>query len=329
MTHLRVFVASGLVILSAIAANAQTSRVESGSTVLGGLAFYYETRLEPPLPPLGDSLNMLVFTTTPHTVHRVMLDRANKVYFGYDARIGRAQRGGDGQNENDMYSLEFGPLTLTAEDKRILGEAGASWRQLAAPRFPAPRTIRAGEVLELALLTNDTWGQRLIEYITVGEAPRQGGFNPDRLREFSFPAGPPRDFSAADVALTLTAPHVRWSYQAVSGGRRGGVLRNVQTSGEASGGIVWIYVPNAGRFLLSIVPRGQFQRAGTVRGTSLSFAADGNTYIVNSATRIAPGDGAFNLYVLRQPAWKPSYEHADLDTVHIGAADKAEYLLDQ
>ena len=106
-------------------------------------------------------------------------------------------------------------------------------------------------------------------------------------------------------------------------------MRNVQTSAEASGAVVWVYVPNGGRFLLSLIPRRQFARAGTLRGTSLSFNVDGMTYSLSSATRIAPGEGAYNVYVLHQPAWKPTYEHADVNAVLIGAADRAEYLLGQ
>ncbi len=317
---------------------AQTTRLEGGSTTLGNIVFYYETRLEPPVPPLGDSLSMLIYPsnganvsysgTAPDTVHRVMLDRARKVYFGYDARIsvvgGRVTIG---QEDDRLYQVAFGPLTITPEIERMLG-AAAAWKQLPAPKFPAPRTIRPYEVLELPMLTNDSWGQRLTEYVTVGEAPRQG-FNPGRRREFSFGTGSPRDFSAADVVLTLTEPRVAWSYRTTIGGKTEGGLRNVPTRAEASGGIVWVYVPGAGRFLLSLVPRRQFVRAGTLRGTSLSFSVDGNTYSLSSATRIAPGEGAFNVYVLRQPTWKPTYEHADVDAVQIGAADKAEYLLGQ
>jgi hypothetical protein len=181
-------------------------------------------------------------------------------------------------------------------------------------------------VLELALLTNDAWGQKLTEYVTVGEAPRTG-FNAGRRREFSFPPGSPRDFSAADVILTLTEPIVRWTSQLNQGGQRGGSLQS-RTVGDVSGGIVWVYVPTAGRFLLSLTPRGQFVRAGTVRGTELTFRVGGNTYTVNSATRIAPADAAFNLYVLHQPGWKPTYEHANVDVAQAGAADKAEYLME-
>jgi hypothetical protein len=46
-----------------------------------------------------------------------------------------------------------------------------------------------------------------------------------------------------------------------------------------------------------------------------------------SSSRIAPATAAFNLYVLRQPEWKPTYRNANLDTIHIGSADRLEYLV--
>jgi hypothetical protein len=53
----------------------------------------------------------------------------------------------------------------------------------------------------------------------------------------------------------------------------------------------------------------------------------GQTYDVLSSSRITPATAAFNLYVLRQPEWKPMYKNANLDTVHIGSADRVEYLV--
>jgi hypothetical protein len=312
-------------------AAAQTSRIEGGSTTLGNIVFYYETRLEPPVPPLGDSLNMVIFPSNnpnvryngaaPDTVHRVMLDRTRKVYFGYDARIsvvgGRVAPGQPGETR---YQVAFGPLTVTPDVERMLGPA-AAWKLLPAPKFPGPRTIRPYEVLELPMLTNDTWGQRLTEYVTVGEAPRQG-FNPGRRREFAFAVGSARDFTAADVVMTLTEPRIVWS-----NAKAGAWVVDYSSRAEATGGILWIYAPNEGRFLLSLVPRAEFLRAGSVRGTSLTFTANGTTYNVSSATRIAPGDAVFNLYVLHQPNWKPTYDNANLETVHIGSADRTEYLV--
>ena len=325
----------------AASAAAQTSRIEGGSATVGEFVFLYETRLEPPVPTLGDTLNMLVLTTPPNKVHRVMLDRARKIYFGYDARLGHGFRGAfrDGRPDERTFWLEFSPLTLTPELEKILGGDAKSWKTLASPRFPKNATILPGEVLELPLLTNDTWGQKLIDYVTVQDPQPTRQQLESGPRQFSSPAGTPRDFTAADVVLTLNDPRVTilrtrvWftvgtqPRAANPDAQRAPPVLREGTRGEASGGIVWIYIPADGRFLLSLIPRGEFVRAGSVRGTSLTFTVAGNTYNVSSATRIVPGDAAFNLYVLHQPGWKPDYPNANLDTVHIGAADKAEWLL--
>jgi hypothetical protein len=319
-------------------AAAQTSRIEGGSATVGDFVFYYETRLEPPTPPLGDTLNMLVLTTPPNRVHRVMLDRTRKVYFGYDARIGHGGRGAfrDGRPDERMFWFEFGPLTMTPELERIIGSDAKSWKMLPSPRFPKNPMILPGEALELPLLTNDTWGQKLIDYVTVQDPQPIRQQLENGPRQFSFAPGTPRDFTAADVELRLDQPVVRAPISRPNGNdahpdvarwiRMGG-LGNYRVAGEATGSIVWIYVPNRGRFLLSLMPRGEFRQAGTVRGTSLTFTVDGNTYGATAASTIVPGQAAFNLYVLHQPGWKPDYANANLTTVHIGAADRAEYLL--
>ena len=59
----------------------------------------------------------------------------------------------------------------------------------------------------------------------------------------------------------------------------------------------------------------------------MRFTVDGQTYDVLSTARIAPATAAFNLYVRRQPEWKPTYEHANLDAIQIGSADRLEYLV--
>jgi hypothetical protein len=305
---------------------AQTSRVEGGVRQLNGVDFYWETRLVPPVPPLDERLQMLTLgsgpgtffdvggrlgrSDIPDTVHRVMLDWSRKVYFGYDAQITTIR------SESATYRIAFGPLSLTAELQKILGEDRQAWKELPAPRFPAPRVVRSGEVLELSLLTSDAWGQQMIEYVTLQEPRRQGGFNPEPPREFAFAVGSPRDLVAGDVELRLDRPQVTTTGMAT-----------FKSPGGEAGPIVWMYVPGRGRFLLSLTPRSGFRRAGEVRGTSLRFIVDGQTYNVVSSTRIAPATAAFNLYVLRQPEWKPTYTHANVDTIHIGSADRLEYLV--
>ena len=310
---------------------AQTSRVEGGVRSLSGVDFYWETRLVPPVPPLDDSLAMWTLESGADTVHRVMVDRSRKVYFGYDAQVTVMKT-----ESETTYRITFRPLSLTPEYQRILDADPGTWKMLPAPRFPAPRVVRSGEVLELTLLTNDAWGQQMTEYVTLQE-PRRTGFNAEPPREFAFAGGTPRDFSAGDAELRLDRPRVTMSTRPVYTAEamrekiaRGGWAVNDATltsPGEASGAIGWIYLPGRGRFLLSLTPRNGFRRAGEVRGTSLRFIVDGQTYNVVSSSRIAPATAAFNLYVLRQPEWKPTYRNANLDTIHIGSADRLEYLV--
>lgn len=171
------------------------------------------------------------------------------------------------------------------------------------------------------------------EYITLQE-PRRQGFNAEPPREFAFAVGAPRDFTAGDVELRLQEPRVTTTYPSADappslGGtiRDSSVTATFKSPGNAAGPIMWLYLPARGRFLLSLTPRNGFRRAGEVRGTSLRFVVDGQAYDVVSTSRIAPATAAFNLYVLRQPKWKPTYMNANLDTVHVGSADRLEYLV--
>ena len=327
-TH--VLLACALVITINGHAGAQTTRLEGGVRSLNGVDFYWETRLVPPVPPLDDRLRMLTLTSGTDTVHRVMIDRSRKVFFGYDAQVTVVRTESD-----TKYRIAFGPLSYTIELRSVLGEDARTWKLLPAPRFPAPRVVRNGEVLELTLLTNDAQRQQLSEYVTLQE-PRRTGFNIEPPREFTFAGGTPRDFAAGDVELQLQEPRVNTTGLSLTApqsaplewaSRDNADLTAFKSPGSAAGPIIWIYLPGRGRFLLSLTPRSEFRRAGEVRGSTLRFTVEGQTYDVWSSSRIAPATAAFNLYVRRQPEWKPSYPNANLDTVHIGAADRLEYLL--
>ena len=110
-------------------------------------------------------------------------------------------------DSDTTYRITFAPLSMTPELQQILGADAGTWRLLPAPRFPAPRVVRSGEVLQLTLLTNSAWGQQMSEYMTLQE-PRRQGFDPEPPREFAFAVGAPRDFTAGDVELQLDRPQV-------------------------------------------------------------------------------------------------------------------------
>lgn len=309
-----------LVVAATIAASAsaQTRRVGSGSASFSGFAFYWETQLNPPTPPLATTFGSAYDESAPGQVHRMLIDRDNRVYFGYTVRI-------EPLAERNTYRLAFQPLSLTAPLRERLGPDAASWKSLPAPRFPGPQTIRGGEVLELPLLANEPWGQRLTEYVTVQdpEVRVAQGFRAltEPSREFSFAAGVPRDFSVTDATLRLQDPRMFINGRFEESSAR--------TVGEETGAVVWIYIPRRGRFVLSLVPNARqgFRKAGEIRGSSLRFSIGADAYSVSSAGRIAPGESAYNLYVLHQPDWRPNYPHANVDLMTIGSAGRVEYAL--
>jgi len=308
-------VAWALALGVATTARAQTRWIDNGSASLAAFAWYWQTVLDPPTPPLSGGFGTAVATTAPNEVHRVLLDHEARVYFGYTVRIE--------PRDGNTFQLTFRPLSLTTEIRARLGADASSWTPLPAPAFPAAQVIRGGQVLELHLLSNDAWGQRVTEYVTVQEPPRVGGFaGLDRApREFAFAAGAPRDFTVEDVYLRLHEPRVflNGTFQESS----------ARTLGDEAGAVVWIYIPGRGRFLLSVVPNARlgFQRVGEIRGSSLRFTIGGETYSIASGSRIAPGTSAYHLYVLQQREWRPSYAHANLEVTFIGAADRVEDAL--
>lgn len=307
--------AAALALAVQASVGAQSSRINGGVSSQPGFDFHWETRLEPPTPPLTEGFGMAVLETAPNIVHRVMLDRSQKVYFGYDARVDVLPDNG--------FRVTFGPLTKTADLERVLGADASAWRALADPLFPAPQTIRGGDVLELPLLTNSGWGQRLTDYVTIREPARQS-FDVDR-RDFVFPAGTARDFTVDDAEMRLLRPLVTTVRRETNGGG----YRRAQLHTEVAGTVLWLYVPYRGRYVLSLRPHAAlgFQKAGEVRGTSLRFTEGATLYSLSSASRIASGQTPFNLYVLFQPGWKPTYPNANVDTFQVGAADRVEYVV--
>ena len=247
-----------------------------------------------------------------------MVDSSRHVYFGYDITIDRLP-------EETTYRVTIRPLSIGA-DKLQYFKDPANWTilPLPLPGYPAPQTLHSGDVMALDLMTNAETGQKIVDYLTIQEPPHGlGTFNPDPPRQFSYVPGTPRDFTIEDASLRLTAPRLT-----VNGKLDESSARN---NGEVAGAVVWIYVANRGRFILSLSPNRSlgFRKAGEVRGSLLTFTMGSETFIINCANSIAPGETPFNLYVLQDRSWKPTYAFANLSAFTMGAADRAEWLVKQ
>jgi hypothetical protein len=297
-----------------VAKQSPSIRIDGGGVSREKFGFYWETRISPATPALAEGFSTGT-TDSMGVIHRIMLDRSGRTYFGYDVLI-------DVLPEPNTYRMTFRPLVMTstlAQDWSM--DRWSEWMPLPAPRFPSPQNVRSGEILELTLMTNSGTGQRIVDYLSVQEPlPTRSPFPraPDE-RDFSYATGNPRDFTTNDVELRLRAPRL-----SVNGKEDPSSIRRID---EAAGTYIWIYVQNHGRFILSLSPHPGFSKAGEIRGSNLTFIDGSDKYMISAASRIAPGQAAFNLYVLHQPDWKPTYPFADLSAFNMGAEDRIEPLL--
>jgi hypothetical protein len=259
-------------------------------------------------------------------IHRVLFDRVRKVVFGYDVRI-------EPMAGTDRFRLTLSPPSMTTEQRqRLLGNESATWQELpgnAATSRAGPLgagrvtmiAIQRGQVMELNLLTTDS-GQTLTDYVTIQQPwQRFDGFQSLPAPVFHFTPGPARDFALGDVELEIVAPRLTIN------GRPEPSSERVNTS--ARGAVVWFYVPNRGRYVLSLLPRPElgFRRAGEVRGSTVRFTLGRDTFTLLTADQVAPGQARFHLYVLHDPTWKPTYANANVDAFIIDGADRAEYVV--
>lgn len=267
---------------------AQNNRViSSGSTDNGQFVFTYKVNVEQvgnaPLPRLGGGS-----FTKANSMQRFLLDDENKRYTGYELRIEALSR--------TSCKVTLAPLSATVEELRL---PGTGWTSFALPSLPPSQVLNQGDTLALELMIHPRTGQRIVEYITV---------NPKSARTLQASNAPARDFRLEDIPLQLFDPQIRVNGKLESNPANRG--------GGVSGTVVWIQLPHRGRYVLSLLPHASlgFRKAGEIRGNKLSFQWNGDTFEVETNTRIAPAEGAWNLYVYHNPATR-SHEEA------IGATD--------
>ena len=305
MRTAKVALAAAAILSMCVPALAESRRIMGGSAGGDKYQFFYNTFLDPAFPELGKMGGGTIGGDG--VIHRFMTDPRQRVYFGYDILI-------DVLPQPNTYRITFSQLTSDSV-RDILGNDVSAWTQLPAPDWggPAVRTVRAGEVLALDLLTNLRTGQKIVDYVSV----KGSSFDPDW--SFVYEAGTSQDFRAEDGVMDLNTPYVTVSGQIGASAIPTGIV--------ASGASVWFYFPMHGRFILSLIPRPElgFVKAGEVRGSTMNFTSGNDMFSIVSAGRIAPGRRPFNLYVLHEPRWLPPDGNASVWAG--GAADSPDQLL--
>lgn len=278
-------------LISAACAFSQAGRLDSGNFSGPQFAIYWETRVEPASPALAQSLGTKMVAKVVSDTGmfiRVLMDREHRTYFGYNMAVKAVSSG----SYNLYWQQRLNLTPALAQDLRI--DDPPAWTELSVRSVPGEKVVRMGDVIAIDLMVNSDTGQKIVDYISIQE-PFRPGFNNTAPREFSYAAGAPRDFRVEDAALHIREPRFSVNGKVVESGRQ-----------DVSGAAVWLYAPGKGRFVFSLTPRPGFQKAGEIRGTSMTFKVGADTFAVSSAVRIAPGDAPFNLYVLHEPAWRPA-----------------------
>jgi hypothetical protein len=259
-----------------------SAQLMTGSGSVNGVSYSYETRLEPPDPPI--SKNGGGTLTIDNVVKRHICDFVQKRCFGYDLKVEPLSDG--------RYLFEFSPLTITPEKMAEIFDNVGGWTLLPMPQHPATQILQPGDTVALDLFINPSTGQKIVDYIKV-----QGGHG--RLLSAS---GPARDFKVEEGWLEISAPRLTIN------GKPAEATANDR--GAIGGSAVWIYLNGRGRFIFSLAPRVDLglQKAGEVRGSTMTWRWGSDEFVLNTDKRIAPGGGAYNLYVFNDVTYRPKGE---------------------
>jgi len=245
--------------------------------------------------------------------HRYFYDHAAHVYYGYDVVLTALQ-----QQPNTyrvmFLDLSIGPPDFTGADLLL---DGIPWTKLTISPLPASKMMKAGDTLDVEVFTDPRTGQKLIDTMSV-VVPIQivSGFPQTALtvvsqgRTFVFAnravavspptvSGPAREFSVDDAELRLQQARVTLN---------GEPQQLSSPSRLAAGSLFWFYLPNHGRFILSLSPRKElgFTKAGEVRGGVVTFTLGKDEIKLESPAMIAPGDAPYILFVLHDADWAPT-----------------------
>ena len=266
--------------------------MRAGATNKKKIHVQFETRLE----PSGDPSQVLKLgggvVVADAVFHRYLQDDGNKVYYGYDISV--EPTGEDSTLRVTILPLSIGPERLHLPNPE-------KWTALSPPRFPKAQTARLGDTMAFDLFVNPSTGQKVVEYVFFGDSHRM-----------KTAIGPARPFTIHDAEIEIWAPKFTVNGELLEAFSK--------TDAFIQGHFVSFYLPDRGRFVLSLVPHPEvgLLKAGEVRGSTLRFDVDGDTYEVNCKDKIAPGLAAYDLYLFHDATYR---RDPHPDSISFGSSD--------
>jgi hypothetical protein len=209
-------------------------------------------------------------------VNRYVIDEVHRQYFGYDISAESTSVAG-------QYRVNISPLTWAPKDQGPL-------TPVLLQKYPEPQIMNESDTIELVLLVSPDGRQKIVDYIQVAKKPE-----PLAARSTQTP----KDYTLDDGPLSFAFDNDTSVW--VSGEKYSGSA----WSETRPGATVWFYYPGQGRYILSLVPHDGFHSSGEVRDNVISFQGDGQQFELRTMKLIVGSEGAWNLYVLRDPSYQP------------------------
>ena len=286
------------------------------------------------------SLGNIYSSNSGNVIHRILTDRENKIYFGYDLSLEKAE---DGKFRVSIKPLSKTPDALMNNSRyfsnQSMGRAKSAASQVSRvsvgrgrsgqgvrfnnpdysgfteeslPNYPEDFVVSDGDTISLDILENPKTNTKITDVITISSKSQN-------FQYFSGDDKPIRDFSINDVYLRLENPDVYVND------------KKYETRSTVAGNINWIYIDGKGRFIFSFKPHAgyNFQKIGTIKNNELTFNYNGDKYKFISRSPILGQGGNWNLWIMHDPEYQPAYEMSEQSPFVFGAAGKVDYLFER
>ncbi len=314
-------------------ANAQYGIIKLGD----GTTILVRTKITPSASK--DSLGNIYSSNSGNIVHRVLTDRKNKIYFGYDLSF---EKEGEGKFRVSIKPLSKTPdailnnarmsmnrsmataRTGARNSSRVsVGRNGTASRRFSSdfsdftekslPNYPEDFIVEDGATVSLDILENPKTNTKITDVIKISS--KSEGFQYYNSNDDK----PARDFTLDDVIFRIEKPKVYINE------------KEYKTNTTVAGSVSWIYIKGKGRFIFSIKsqPGFNFQQIGTISNNKFSFEFNGEKYRFITKSPILGMGGNWNLWVMHDPNYQTSYDLPEENPFAFGAVGRVENLFNR
>ena len=252
------------------------------------------------LRQIQSALTPQVLLADNHVVHRVLVDSEGSFVFGYDLIV-------EPVAATKQFKVSVKPLSAEFEEQlrarqpaaaAIAGANPAPQNVSTLPRSGDAQLIDDGDAFALDLLVNAQTGVKIVDVVKVSFDRAKLWGAPPR------PRVPLRDFTLGNVELAMRDYKLTINGELVGGGQK--------TSRGFAGALIWFYVPERGRFIVSLMPHEgyNFQKVGRIENNKISFTLGGDVYEWTSSAPVVGNGGNWNLWVLHDAGYISDFASA-------------------